>query len=365
GPVRRLPFGRLRWVLRRLARTVRRVLRLLRLRRVVVLRRRLAGLAAVLVLFVLVLVVFVPAIPALLVLALPTVASLPLRRRRTSLLLLLRRRLLLRRLLAQPVLDRLPVRLRVGVRGIELQRAVVGLDRILILAFARQRVAEVVDGVTTRRFLQHPRGGGVVARTVGGCAAPRRIARQLHRLFRVTLLQCLRRLLVAALPQVAPGRGVRGTGQHRQQHQRQQQQPAAAERQCGERQQEQQQPGTAVLPFVAKLALRRLRGTRAQLALEHGDVAIVRAHGHVAAAARRGHGSQRRIVAAGQLQIALRVVQEAAAGQRHRRAVQRAHAEHGDTYAFAARLAGGCLRRRARSVGDQHQRTATDLGVAD
>src|SRR6185437_12588173 len=221
GPVRRLPFGRLRWVLRRLARTVRRVLRLLRLRRVVVLRRRLAGLAAVLVLFVLVLVVFVPAIPALLVLALPTVASLPLRRRRTSLLLLLRRRLLLRRLLAQPVLDGLPVRLRVGVRGIELQRVVVGLDRILVLAFACQCIAEVVGRVAARRFMQRPRSGGIVARAVSRRATPRRIARQLHRLFRVALLQRGGRLLVAALPQVAPARGMRGAGQHRQHHQRQ------------------------------------------------------------------------------------------------------------------------------------------------
>src|SRR6185312_7349571 len=286
GPIRRFPFGRLRRVLRRLARTVRRVLRLLRLRRMVVLWRRLAGLAAVPVLSVLVLSVLVPVVLVLAVFVLPAVASLPLRRRRAALLLLLRRRLLLRRLLAQPVLDRLPVRLRVGVRGIELQRVVVGLDRILVPAFARQRIAEVVGGVAARRFMQRPRGGGIVARAVGRRATPRRVLRQLHRLFRVIPLQRLRRLLVAALPQVAPRRRMRGARQHRQQHQRQQQQPAAAERQRRQRQQEQQQPGTAVLPFVANLALRRLRGTCAQLALQRGDVAIVRAHGHVAAAAR-------------------------------------------------------------------------------
>ncbi len=93
---------------------------------------------------------------------------------------------------------------------------------------------------------------------------------------------------------------------------------------------------------------------------------MIGGHRHVATAAGRGQRGQCRIVASGQHHMALRIVQKAAvAPQRHRTALRRAHPEHRHAHAGGARLPRGRVGGGAGLIGDQHQRTAGEVGVVD
>ena len=268
-------------------------------------------------------------------------------------------------LLAQPVFDRLAIGLGVGVVRIEFQRTVVSRDCLLILGLLGQRVAEIVRCIATGRLLQRLLCGGIVARAIGRCATPGRIARQLLRLLRAAFAQGLCGLLIGPLPPILPGRRLSCRRQQRQHEQRQQQQPATTKCQRHDQQQRQQQPGATILPFIAHLPVRHGGRRHAQLRVQRVDILMIRRHRHIATTAGGGQRSECSIVTTSQRDAALRITQKAAVGQRHRAALRRAHAKHRHLHAGGVGLACGRVGGRIGVIGDQHQRAAAGLGIVD
>src|SRR5690348_12090977 len=104
-------------------------------------------------------------------------------------------------MLLEPIGHRLAIGTRVGKLWIALQGAIVGRDRLLVLAGLRQGVAKVVSGtrrVALREILFRAR---VIVRAIRRHALQLRIACKFSGLRIIATMQCLRRALIGPCPQ--------------------------------------------------------------------------------------------------------------------------------------------------------------------
>src|SRR5213075_2215111 len=201
-------------------------------------------------------------------------------------LVLLRRR---RRILREIVLHEIAVVGRVRELRIELERAVVGRDRVLEPARLRERVAAVVVALGRVDAREARRAVGELARAILRRAPPLRVLEQLRGAFVLSLSQRLVAALIGPLPEVLPLERVRARRRQQQgyEHARD---PAAAEDEREQWQQREREPAAAVAPYVGLLPLgvrRELRGPRQRRGREQAlEVAVVGREPREAPAAR-------------------------------------------------------------------------------
>ena len=157
--------------------------------------------------------------------------------------------LILPLLLLKLLFDQLPVVRNILVSRVQLQRLIIGLERLWQLSNLCQGIAFVVERIGAVNAIERRNGLLIFPRSVVGSRLPLPVFKLPGGGTGITLLEHSRGLLIGARPKLLPLKrcGILRVGQQYKKHQ---QQIAAAKGQRSKRQNQQQQPRPLLLPLI-------------------------------------------------------------------------------------------------------------------